>query len=174
MATIDRALFVGRFQPFHNGHLAVIKKLLAKHGEVIIIIGSAEDSISSKNPFTAGERMEMVRSCFNECELGRLVIVPLRDINNNSLWVSHVRSHVPEFKTIYSNNWLVKHLFSKEGYKPAKLDFFDRAHCEGKKIRAEIASGKKGWKKYVPKQVAEYLKSIDGLERIKEIEGKNR
>jgi nicotinamide-nucleotide adenylyltransferase len=171
---INRALFVGRFQPFHNGHLAVVRKLLAKHDEVIVIIGSAEESISSKNPFTAGERMEMVRSCFNEHELGRLIIVPLRDINNNSLWVSHVSSHVPEFKTIYSNNWLVKHLFSKEGYEVAKLDFFDRANCEGKKIRAAIASGKNGWEKHVPKPVASYLRSIDGIGRIKEIEERTK
>lgn len=166
---MDRALFVGRFQPFHNGHLAAVRKLLAMHDEVIIVIGSAEESISSINPFTAGERMDMVRACFNKQELGRLIMVPLRDINNNSLWVSHVSSHVPKFSTVYSNNWLVKHLFSKEGYKMARLDFFDRIHCEGKKIRAMIAAGKKGWEKYVPKPVVMYLRSIDGIERMKKI-----
>lgn len=70
-----RALFVGRFQPFHNGHLAVINQLLERHNEVIIAIGSAEESISSDNPMTAGERVEMIRRCFPTSTLSRLIIV---------------------------------------------------------------------------------------------------
>jgi len=179
-----RALFVGRFQPFHNGHLSVVRSLLGKQNggralfdEVILVVGSAEESTSFDNPFTAGERIEMIRSCFSENqsdhvnELPRIVVVPIRDINNNSLWVSHVISHVPKFKTVYSNNWLVKYLFSRAnaGINVSKITFFDRKNCEGKKIRKMMASGKNQWKKYVPKQVADFIESIGGVERMANI-----
>ena len=54
------ALFVGRFQPFHFGHLHAIKKILEESEELLIVVGSAQMSHEPDNPFTAGERLEMI------------------------------------------------------------------------------------------------------------------
>ncbi|MEK6979115.1 MAG: nicotinamide-nucleotide adenylyltransferase [Candidatus Micrarchaeota archaeon] len=161
-----RALFVGRFQPFHNGHLAVINQLLERHNEVIIAIGSAEESISSDNPMTAGERVEMIRRCFPTSTLSRLIIVPVRDINNNNIWVAHLVSHLPEFGVVYSNNPLVHYLFSRSGIRTEKFEFYERKSCEGTKIRKDILTGGNEWKKCVPKEVAAYLERLEIRKRL--------
>ncbi|MEM2915309.1 MAG: adenylyltransferase/cytidyltransferase family protein, partial [Candidatus Bathyarchaeia archaeon] len=57
----SRALYVGRFQPFHLGHLEAVKYMLRNSKEVIIVIGSAQESHTLTNPFTAGERVYMIR-----------------------------------------------------------------------------------------------------------------
>jgi cytidyltransferase-related domain len=57
---MSRAFIVGRFQPFHKGHLEVIEEVLKEHDSVIIGIGSAQYSHTLQNPFTAGERHLMI------------------------------------------------------------------------------------------------------------------
>src|SRR3989442_15088954 len=59
--TDSRALFVGRFRPFHKGHLAMAKRSLAKHDDLIIGIGSAQYSHTGENPFTAAARLAMLQ-----------------------------------------------------------------------------------------------------------------
>ena len=162
-----RVLFVGRFQPFHKGHYTVVKKLLAEYDEIIIAIGSAEEQ-NFENPFTAGERIEMIRNCFSQSELVKLILVPVRDINNDKLWVSHITKYVPHFDVVLSNNNLVKTLFS-EAKKPVKsIGFFDRDKYEGKKIRKLMTKGNK-WQVFVPKQVIAFISGHRGCERLRSL-----
>ena len=56
-----RGLFIGRFSPFHLGHLQMIKTILSEVDELIIVIGSAQQSHTMTDPFTAGERGLMIR-----------------------------------------------------------------------------------------------------------------
>lgn len=53
-----RGIYPGRFQPFHLGHLEVLKWGLNKVDELIVLVGSAQESHTLTNPFTAGERIE--------------------------------------------------------------------------------------------------------------------
>ena len=164
-----RALFIGRFQPFHNGHYDAIKRLLKKYGEVIVVIGSSEDSFSPQNPLTCGERIEMIRNCFSRSELTKLIIVPVPDVNDNRIWVDHVFMHIPAMKEVYSNNALVKMLFSQHGILVKPVKFTDRKFNEGINIRKLMAENDNTWTKYVPKKVVEYLKSIEADKRIRKI-----
>ena len=61
-----RALFVGRFQPFHYGHLRALAIILQEVEELIIVVGSAQMSHETDNPFTAGERLEMIKGALDE------------------------------------------------------------------------------------------------------------
>ncbi len=61
-----RAFFVGRFQPYHLGHHEVIRSILREVDELIIGIGSAQESHSLENPFTAGERVLMIDKAVEE------------------------------------------------------------------------------------------------------------
>ena len=65
----DRGLFLGRFNPFHKGHLMAIQQILAKENELIIAIGSSQQSHSLENPFTAGERVLMIHAAMKEAKI---------------------------------------------------------------------------------------------------------
>ena len=163
-----RALFVGRFQPFHKGHLQILQKLLNQYQEVIVVLGSAEQPTSLKNPFTAGERIEMIRGCFSPRQLSNLIFVPVRDINNDGFWVSHLSSYVPSYNVIYSNNPLVKHLFSKAKKQVKQFKLINRQHYQGTFIRKQMTRGKK-WQTYLPKSVVKLIQAVDGVDRIKKL-----
>jgi len=171
MAT-DRALFIGRFQPFHHGHQKVVERLLELYDEVIIAIGSAESSFTEDNPFSAGERVDMVRAAFTPSQLSRLVIIPVRDVNDHSLWVSHLKSYVPSFRVVHSNNPLVTELFDRAGVKVVPIEYVDRGLKEGKLIRELMAEGKDEWKRHVPEGCADFIESIKGAERLREMKRK--
>ena len=55
-----RGLYIGRFQPYHLGHQAVLESISEEMDEIVVVIGSAQESHTIDNPFTAGERMEMI------------------------------------------------------------------------------------------------------------------
>jgi len=87
-------VFIGRFQPFHVGHLCVVDEALMKAEKVIILIGSANQPACSRNPFTYQERVEMILSNF-EGSRDRIICSPLIDVAyNDDLWVQNVQSTV--------------------------------------------------------------------------------
>src|SRR5437870_10806299 len=63
-------LYVGRFQPFHLGHLKAVKYILGRVDELIIVVGSAQHSHTLDNPFTAGERITMIRLALKQAGIG--------------------------------------------------------------------------------------------------------
>ncbi|QLJ52738.1 MAG: Nicotinamide-nucleotide adenylyltransferase, NadM family [Candidatus Fermentimicrarchaeum limneticum] len=164
-----RGLFVGRFQPFHNGHMKAVEWILGRCDELVIAVGSTQRSFNRMEVFTAGERIEMMRRALKARKLdGRCIIIPVSDINNNALWVSHVNSLCPEFDVVFSNNPLVKLLFSEVGKKVVEVPLFDRKSCDGSHIRKLMLSGAK-WKELVPKEVAEFIIQKRGIERLRSI-----
>lgn len=91
----DFLVFIGRFQPFHVAHLAVIREALRQAREVIVLVGSAGQSRNLRNPFTVDERMAMIRACLNEDEQDRVHLQPLRDsLYDDERWVTDVRAAV--------------------------------------------------------------------------------
>ncbi len=165
---MSRALFVGRFQPPHRGHLAVIRDLASRHDGVIIGIGSAFDSHSSRNPFTSGERFRMLEEACRDEGITNAVIVPIPDLNRNALWVHHVRSILPPFDVFVSNNPLPRRLFSEAGVKVERMPLLDRDSLEGSKVRAALLAGA-GWEDSVPPSVARILHEIGAVSRVKDL-----
>jgi bifunctional NMN adenylyltransferase/nudix hydrolase len=94
----DHLVFIGRFQPFHLGHQHVIKTALELADNVIVLVGSANTSRNSRNPFTFEEREYMIHSSFRkEYTDGRLTILPLNDYTySDGEWVSAVQKIVNE------------------------------------------------------------------------------
>jgi nicotinamide-nucleotide adenylyltransferase len=166
MKTPKRALFVGRF---HHGHYFAIKKLLKKYREVVVVIGSSENSFSPENPFTCGERLEMMRCCFTKDDLARVLLIPVPDVNDNRIWVEHVFNHIPAIEDVYSNNQLVKMLFSKHGILVKHIEFFDRGPKEGSNIRKMMADGDRSWTKHVPLKAVEVLDAVEAEDRMKKL-----
>ncbi len=72
------ALFIGRWQPFHNGHKYIIDNAFAKGENVCIAIRDTE--ISEKNPYTVMQRMEMIRRVYGD-KIKTIVIPDINSIN---------------------------------------------------------------------------------------------
>lgn len=168
---VRRGLYVGRFQPFHLGHLSVIKKILEEVDELVIVIGSAQYSHNIDNPFTAGERLIMIRSALEEAgvDLKRVWIVPVPDVNLHMMWVAEVEGYTPKFSTVYSNEPLTYRLFNEAGYKVKAIPFYDRKLYSSTLIREKMLKGQ-DWKKLVPKTVAAIVQEIDGTNRLKDLQ----
>ncbi len=160
-----RGLVTGRFQPFHKGHLSAMREALGRCDELVIVIGSAEESHTARNPLTASERFQMILSSLTPEERARVHIVPVRDINRYSLWVQHVESYVPPFDVVYSNNDLTRALFSDAGYAVEKTKAYGQGKYSGAEIRARIADGRK-WQNLVPEPVVGIIESLDLRERL--------
>jgi bifunctional NMN adenylyltransferase/nudix hydrolase len=92
----DIAVLIGRFQPFHNGHLSLLKLALDTAAQVVVVVGSAYQALSPKHPFTWEERAEMIRQAVPETEQRRLRCVPVRDYFDEGRWTGAVRQAVRE------------------------------------------------------------------------------
>lgn len=160
-------LFIGRFQPFHLGHLEAVKFILSKEPAVIIAVGSAQYSHTPENPFTAGERVEIIQRTLrgSGIDLTRCSIIPVPDIGEHRLWVSRVISFCPPFKKVYSNNGLVKILFEEAGFDVEPVPFFNRQVYVATEIRKMMATGG-GWRTLLHPSAVEYLESIDCERRL--------
>jgi len=159
-----RGLLIGRYQPFHRGHLDVLWETLERCDELIVGIGSAQDSHTLDNPFTAGERVEMILRCLGK-ERARTIIVPIPDINRYAIWVSHVESLVPPFEVVFSNNSLTKSLFEEAEYKVFPTKIYDRSKYSGSEIRERMLNNRP-WEDLVPEQIVEFLKGLDAAGRL--------
>jgi nicotinamide-nucleotide adenylyltransferase len=171
-----RGFFIGRFQPYHLGHHEIIKGIVNEVDELVIGIGSAQESHTLENPFTAGERILMVSRALDEIDRElrkRVYVIPLEDIYRNALWVSHVCSMTPRFDVVFSNNPLVIRLFKEAGFKVRKTEMYRREQLQGKEIRRLMINGG-DWKRFVPKSVAEVIEDVGGIERIREIAKNDR
>lgn len=160
-------LFIGRFQPFHLGHLSVIKAALKEVDFLIIGIGSAEDNYLPENPFTAGERWEMIRAALDEAKIShdRYSIIPVRNINNYALWVDHIKLLLPPFKRVYTGSPITKKLFEDhKEYRIASIKF--ELNISGTAIRKKMREGK-AWQSLVPPAVRKYLEKDNKWKRLK-------
>jgi bifunctional NMN adenylyltransferase/nudix hydrolase len=93
----DLAVFIGRFQPFHNGHLEVVRQALAEAGRLLIVIGSDEAARRPDFvPFTAAERREMILASLLPAERDRVVFKGAPDFGDIDAWSDRVRRLVAE------------------------------------------------------------------------------
>ena len=167
---VNRGLYVGRFQPFHLGHLDAIKKVLKEVDELVIVIGSAQYSHNANNPFTAGERLVMVRRALlgAKVDYSKLWIVPVPDVHLHMLWVSAVEGYTPKFNVLYSNEPLTRRLFMEAGYEVKSIPLFERKIYMSTIVREKMVKGD-SWTELVPKSVADFIKEIDGVNRLRDL-----
>ncbi len=162
-------LFIGRFQPLHNGHMRAIEWILGRCGKLIVLVGSSQKCYELENPFTVGERIDMLyRTLKSKGVADRCLILSIPDIQNNALWVSHINSLVPRYDVVFTNNALTKRLFREAGREVVAIPFFDRKSNDGTKIRRAMAKGD-GWEKLVPDEARKFMKEIRATERMREI-----
>ena len=162
---------MGRFQPFHNGHLELVRQILEKCDDVIIAITSSQFNYLKKDPFTAGERIEMIHDSLRESsiDLSRCIIVSLENQFNISTWASYLKSSLPHFDRVYSGNEYVSMLLSDSGIEVCQPDFLEKTKYNATKIRSMIMTSdgnNEEWKDLVPNAVYVFLKRINAKYRL--------
>lgn len=165
---MQSALFVGRFQPFHLGHLDVVKKILENNERVIIVIGSAEKNFLPDNPFTAGERFQLIDEALKEAKIPaeKYCIIPVRNVNNYALWVNHINCYIPPYTHLFTGSEIVKACYEGKYHRPHEknkngpeiIQLKRVLKISATKVREEILK-KKNWQKLVPHAVAKLLKT---------------
>lgn len=87
------AFVIGRFQPFHDGHKALIERALELSPHVVVFVGSVQESRTEKNPFTYEERRAMIKATFGSLS-ERITVAPLKDFTRNDPWVSEIKQNL--------------------------------------------------------------------------------
>jgi bifunctional NMN adenylyltransferase/nudix hydrolase len=88
-------VFIGRFQPFHNGHLHVITQALESCDTLVVLIGSSDEPRDYFNPFTYEERMAMIMTSLPPKLKPRVICRPLLDWTyNDPRWIKGVQDIV--------------------------------------------------------------------------------
>jgi nicotinamide-nucleotide adenylyltransferase len=149
------------------GHLKLVRDV-AGDNELIIGIGSAQQSHTQENPFTAGERMEMINRVFAGEKIKNYFLVPIPDIHRYTLWPSHVASFCPKFEKVISNNPVTLSLFYDAGYAVESCNLYRRKEYSGREIRRRMIDDE-DWRSLVPEEVFKFIEEIKGVERLKKV-----
>ena len=169
MQKSERGLMIGRFQPFHRGHLYLVQQILSECNELVIAVGSSQFNYTFSNPFTAGERIHMIHETLiqENVSLDKVYIIPIPNSENNSIWFQHLKSMVPKFNVLYTGNAFVKGLvIDDKNVQIKNPDFLEEGKYNGTHIRTCIVSSK-NWKKLVPNSVYRTINLMDGITRVR-------
>jgi len=137
-------LIIGRFQPFHKGHLYLIKQAL-KHVESLIIGVGSSNVINEKNPFSFEERKKYIEFSLNKHKLLSRIkkIVPIDDYpDDDDYWLKQLKKKTRAFDVVFGNNEWVNGILESRGAKVVRFPFYMRHIYEGVKIREEMKKSK--------------------------------
>lgn len=169
MSLLTNGLFIGRFQPFHKGHLATVKFALERVEQLVIVVGSAQKSHEPRNPFTAGERIRMIKESLDidgETDVRRILIIPVPDTDVHALWTHQVDMLVPKYDVVFANDLFTLMLFQEKGIKALEAPLYRRDEMKATEIRKRMIA-EEIWEDLVPIPVSKVIKEIKGVERVK-------
>ena len=159
-------LLIGRFQPFHLGHLEAFRFALSKVDKLWIGIGSSNKPTQKNNPFTADERKEMILSSIDDSISNQIQIYYIPDLDNHEKWIENIDSLVPDYDVVFTNDELTQSLYSKFNKKVIPVPFKDREVLSGTNIRNKIVSDQ-DWQAFVPDGTKTVLQKLGANKRLK-------
>jgi nicotinamide-nucleotide adenylyltransferase len=149
-------LFVGRFQPFHTGHLKAIKWVLEKCDKIIIVIGSSNELNTEKNPFTSEQRKEMLKKTLRAENIKNYEIIEIPDAHDDNAWTNSILEKV-KFDVVFTTNPWTKRCFKAFNIPVKEHPMFD--NISATKIR-EMIKNKENWQELVPEEVQKIILKI--------------
>ncbi|MEX2192807.1 MAG: nicotinamide-nucleotide adenylyltransferase [Nitrosarchaeum sp.] len=161
-------LLIGRFQPFHLGHLDALHFALSKVDKLWIGLGSSNRPLQKNNPFSAEERKEMILSSIDESMKSRIQIYFIPDLENHIKWIELIDTLVPKFDTVFTNDELTRHLYSKRDVEVLPIPFVKRDILSGTNIRDMIISDQT-WEDLVPEGTKIFLYKTSAKQRLKNL-----
>ena len=159
-------LLIGRFQPFHLGHLEALRFALSKVDNLWLGLGSSNKPTEKNNPFSAEERKEMILSSIDESMKEKITIYFIPDLDNHVKWIEKIDTIVPQFDIIFSNDELTNHLYSKRDVQVIPIPFLKRNELSGTNVRDLIISDQK-WDHLVPLGTRKFLEKSNTKDRLK-------
>lgn len=135
----------------------------------MIVVGSAQKSHEPRNPFTAGERIRMIKESLDidsETDVRRILIIPIPDTDVHSLWTHQVDMLVPKYDVVFANDLFTLMLFREQGVKAIEAPLYRRNEMRATEIRRRMAA-EEIWEDLVPMSVSKVIKEINGVERVK-------
>jgi len=161
-------LLIGRFQPFHLGHLEAFRFALSKVDKLWVGLGSSNKPAQKNDPFSAEERKEMILSSIDDSMKDKISIYFIPDLDNHVKWIEEIDTIVPKFDMVFSNDDLTKHLYSTISVQVIPIPFLKRDVLSGTTIRDLIISDQK-WDDLVPEGTKNFLNNISAKERLKNL-----
>ena len=161
-------LLIGRFQPFHLGHLDAVLFGLSRAENLFIGIGSSNKSNERKNPFSAEERTDMIISSIESSMIDRLKIFDIPDVDNHEKWTFEIDQIVPKYDTVFTNDEFTKTLFEKRKISVVSVVLKDREKFSGTNVR-ELITDDKNWQDLVPQGTRKVLDKLNAKERLKNL-----
>ena len=161
-------LLIGRFQPFHLGHLDAVLFGLSRAENLFICIGSSNKSNERRNPFSAEERREMIISSIEPSMADRLKIFDIPDVGDHEKWTFEIDKIVPKYDIIFTNDEFTKTLFEKREMNVVPVELKDREKFSGTNIR-ELIADDKNWQDLVPQGTRKVLDNLNAKERLKNL-----
>jgi len=161
-------LLIGRFQPFHLGHLEALRFALSKVDKLWVGLGSSNKPIQKNNPFSAEERKKMILSSIDDSMKKKISIYFIPDLDNHIKWIEKIDTIVPKFDIIFSNDELTKQLYSKRTIQVISIPFLKRDALSGTNIRDLIISDQK-WDNLVPEGTKNFLMNTSAKEHLKNL-----
>lgn len=157
----ETGLLIGRFQPFHRGHLHAVSYALNEVSRLLLGIGSSDRSREPSNPFTASERRSMILNSLDASARERVEIHEIPDVHNHMRWMETIREALPEFGIVFTNDGLTAGLYRREGTPVSGIPFLDRPHLSGTAVRERISSDSP-WEHLVPPGTAGVVRQVVG------------
>ena len=161
-------LLIGRFQPFHLGHLEALQFALSKVDKLWVGLGSSNKPVEKNNPFTAKQRKEMILSSIDDLMKEKILLYFIPDVDNHIKWIEKIDNIVPKFDIIFSNDDLTKHLYSKRNIQVFSIPFLNRESLSGTNIRDLIIHDQK-WDDLVPIGTRNFLERTSAKEHLKNL-----
>ncbi|MBT3223168.1 MAG: adenylyltransferase/cytidyltransferase family protein [Proteobacteria bacterium] len=172
-----RAIYIGRFQVFHLGHLDVLHTIDGANDvdEICLIIGSTQYDHRQKspvatweaNPFTVEERVAMIEGSLKGQLTKPWSIHLVPDYHDWERWYQHIVDHLPAFQVLYSADRHEHAFFSAKGVETRR--FPRRYSFHAGAVRFQLAVDDESWRKAVPQAAAEVLDRIGAGERMREM-----
>ena len=159
-------LLIGRFQPFHLGHLAALQFAIPKVDKLWLGLGSSNKPIEKNNPFSIEERKKMILSSIDDSIQNKISIFPIPDLDNHVRWIQNIDTIVPDYEIIFSNDPMTEHLYSKRNVQVIAIPFLKRDQLSGTRLRDLIKSDQK-WNDLVPEGTKLILENLDAKNRLK-------
>jgi nicotinamide-nucleotide adenylyltransferase len=161
-------LLIGRFQPFHLGHLDAVLFGLARTENLFICIGSSNKSNERKNPFSAEERREMILTSIEPSITDRIKIFDVPDVGDHEKWTFEIDKTVPKYDIVFTNDEFTRTLFEKREISVISVILKDREKFSGTNIRNLIAYDR-NWRDLVPQGTRNVLDNINAKERLQNL-----
>lgn len=161
-----RGLVIGRFQPLHKGHEALVRAAIEDCVHVTIGIGSSKAKQSVKNPFSYEEREAMVRAAFGD----QVDVMAIPDIHDPPNYADHVMAITGPLDRVFGNDEETISLFEDAGVRVKRPGLQDRERLTGSTIRLQMAEGDGSWRKAVSPAVAKVIEDLGGSRRIRALE----